>query len=160
MGAAGGHAGRRPGRVVLRVPAGGGVAAGRAQALRLAVGQVLVAGHGQGGPGADVQVLRLQGVPAVAVVLRGGGDFDAGAQGQAGGPGAIQVVPGLLVLVAGENLGVVLAVGGAAGLDAVRRGLLQREGLLRLRAEDFVWSKVGIICRGGEDGNSIQNTSL
>ena len=44
------------------------------------------------------------------------------------------------------------AVGGAAGLDAVRGGLLQGERLLRLRAEDFVGCKVGVICKGGGGG--------
>lgn len=67
--AARGHAGRRPGRVVLRVPAGGGVAAGGAQALRLTVGEVFMAWHSEGGSGANVQMVVLQRVPAMTVVL-------------------------------------------------------------------------------------------
>lgn len=97
--AAGGHAGRRPRGVALRVPAGGGVAAGGAQALRLTVGEVVMTGHGEGGSGADVQVVVLQRVPTMVVVLTGGGDLDPRAQGQACGPGIVQVVSGLLVLI-------------------------------------------------------------
>lgn len=141
---AGGHAGGGPGGVALRVPAGGGVAAGRTQTLGLPEGQVLVAGDGEGGPGADVHVLVLQGVPAMTVVLTRGGDLNARAQSQAHGPSAVQVGPGLLVLIARQDLAV-LHVGGAAGLDPVRGGLVQREGLLGLRTEDFVRHKVGLI---------------
>lgn len=114
-----GHTRRRPGGVTLRVPAGGGVAAGGTQALRLTVGEVIVAGHGEGGSGANVQVVVLQGIPTMVVVLTGGGDFNPRAQGQACRPGAVQVAPGLLVLISCENLSVVLTVGRTAGLVAV-----------------------------------------
>lgn len=81
------------------MPAGGGVAAGRTQALGLTVGKVFMARHGEGGSGANVQVLVLQGVPAMVVVLTGGGDFDPGAQGQACRSGTVQIASGLLVLM-------------------------------------------------------------
>ena len=96
---AGGHARGRPGGVVLRVPAGGGVAAGGTQALGLSVGEVLMARDGQGGSGANVQVVVLQGVPTMVVVLTGGCDFNPRAQRQACGPGTVQVVSGLLVVI-------------------------------------------------------------
>lgn len=149
----GGHTWRRPGGLILRVPAGGGVAAGGTQALGLTVGKVFMARHSEGGSGANVQVVVLQGVPTMVVVLRGGRDFDPWAQGQACRSGTVQVVSGLLVLISRENPGVVFTVGRTAGLDAVWRGLLQRESLLRLRAEDFVRCKVGVICRGGKMKN-------
>lgn len=136
------------------MPAGGGVAASGTQALRLSVGEAVMARHGEGGSGADVQVLVLQGIPDIVVVLAGRGDLDAGAQGQACRPGVVQVVSGLLVLISRENLcDVVVDVGGAAGLESVRRGLLQGVRLLRLRIEDFVRCEVGVICRGGKRGN-------
>lgn len=65
----GGHTGRRPGRVSLRMPTGGRVAASRTQALWLTVGKVFMARHSEGGSGANVQVVVLQGVPSVVVVL-------------------------------------------------------------------------------------------
>lgn len=129
------------------MPAGGGVAAGRAQALGLTVGEVVMARHGEGGSGANVQVVVLQGV--MGVVLTGGGDLDPRAQGQACRSGTVQVVSGLLVLISRENLGAVSTIGRAAGLDAVRGGLLEGESLLRLGAEDFVGCEVGVICRRG-----------
>ena len=129
------------------MPAGGGVAAGGTQALRLTIGEVIVVGDSEGGSGANVQVVVLQGVPTMVVVLTGGGDFDPRAQGQACRPGTVQEVPGLLVLISRENLSVVFTVGGTAGLDAVRGGLLQRERLLRLWTEDFVSGKIGVICK-------------
>lgn len=158
LAAAGRHTRRRPGGVALRVPAGGGVAAGGAQALGLTVGEVLMAGHGEGGSGVIVQVRVLQGVPAVVVVLPGRGDLDAWAQGQTCRTAAVQVASGLLVLVSGEDLSVVFTVGGTAGLDAVRRGLLQREGLLRLGAEDLVRCEVGVIWK--EDRRNIRTNIL
>lgn len=138
LAAAGGHARRRPGGIVLRVPAGGGVAAGRTQTLGLTIGKAVMARHGQGGSGANVQVVVLQGVPAMIVVLTGRGDFNPRAQGQACRPHTVWVVSGLLIFIPRENLRVVITVGGAAGLDAVRRDLLQRVHLLRFRTEDFV----------------------
>lgn len=99
MDTAGGHTGRRPRGIALRVPAGGGVAAGGTQALRLAVGEAVVAGHGERGLLADVQVMVLQGVLAMVVVLMGGGDFDPGAYSQAGRPATVQEVSGLLVVI-------------------------------------------------------------
>lgn len=143
--AAGRHAGGRPGGVALRVPAGGGVAAGRTQTQRLAVGEGVVARDGEGGSGADVQVLVLQGVPAMAVVLAGGSDFNPGAQGHAWWASAVQVVSGLLPVKSRKDpLGLVV-VGGAVGLDPVRGGPIQGEGLLRLRTEDLVRSQVRVI---------------
>lgn len=160
LAAAGGHTRRRPGGVALRVPAGGRVAAGGTQALGLTVGKVFMAWHSEGGPGANVQVVVLQGVPTMVVVLTGGGDFDPRAYGQACRPGTVQIVSGLLVLISCENLSVVFTVGGAAGLDAVRGGLLQRESLLGLGAEDFVRCKVWIICREERDEKSSENTRV
>lgn len=143
---AGGHARGRPGGVALRVPAGGGVAAGRTQALGLTVSQAVVAGHSEGGSRTgNVQVVVLQGVPDMVVVLSGGGDLNPGAQGHACRPVTVQVVSCLLVVVSWDHVGVVFAVGRTTGLDTVRGGLLQREDLLRLTAEDFVRCKVGVI---------------
>ncbi len=153
LAAAGGHTRRCPGGVTLRVPAGGGVAAGRAQALGLTVGKVFMARHSESRSGVNIQVLVLQGVPTMVVVLPGGGDFDPRAQGQACRTGAVQVSSGLLVLISREDLSVVFTVGGTAGLDAVWRSLLQRESLLRLRAENFVRCKVGVICRKMENNH-------
>lgn len=81
------------------MPAGGGVAAGGTQAQGLTVAVVFMARNSEGGSGANVQVVVLQGVPTMVVVLRGGGDFDPRAQGQACRPGTVQVVPGLLVVI-------------------------------------------------------------
>lgn len=89
-------------------------------------------GHSQGGSGADVQLLALQGVPAMAVVFTRGGDFDARTQGQSRGPRALQIAPGLLGLVSRENLRV--TVGG---------GVLQREH----RLGRLMGAQAGIICR-------------
>lgn len=89
-------------------------------------------GHGQGGSGADVQRLVLQGVSPMAVVFARGGDLDARAQGQSRRPPALQVAPGLLALVSGQNLGV--TVGG---------GVLQGER----RLGRLVGAEAGIICR-------------
>lgn len=141
------------------MPAGGGVAASGTQALGLTVGEVFMARHSQGGSGANVQVVVLQGIPNMVVVLTGGGDFDPRAQGQACRPGTAQVASGLLVLISCENLSVVFTVGRTAGLVAVWGGLLQRERLLRLGAEDFVRCKVGVICRGGEMTNHHTHTA-
>lgn len=99
-----------------------------------------MAGHSEGGSGAGVQLGVLQRVSAMAVVFTGGGDFDAGTQGQSCGPRALQVPPGLLVLVPRENLGVLVGKGRSAGL-------LQREHRLRR----LVRAKVGIICREKEE---------
>lgn len=138
---AGRHAGRCKGGVILRVPAGGGVAARRAQALWLSISQVLVARHGQGGSGTDVQMLVLQGVPAVTVVFAGGGDLDPRTKSQARRTAVVQI-SGFLVLVPREGLGAVLPT---TGLVSIRRGRVQGERLLRLSTEDFVGCKVGII---------------
>lgn len=64
-----GHARGGPGGIALRVPAGGGVAAGWAQALGLTVYQAVVARDGQSGPGTDVQRVVLKGVSSMAVEL-------------------------------------------------------------------------------------------
>lgn len=100
-----------------------------------------MARHCQSGSGADVQVVVLQGVPAVIVVFAGGGDLDPRAQSQACGSAVVQIL-GFLVLVPRKDLGTKLP---AAGLVIVSGAGVQRERLLRLRAEDFVRSKVGII---------------
>lgn len=82
------------------MPASGGVAAGGTQALRLTIGEAVMARHSESGSGANVQVVVLQGVPAMTVVLTGGSDFDPRAQSQARRSGIIvQVVSGLLVLI-------------------------------------------------------------
>lgn len=73
---AGGHTRRCPRGKVLRVPAGGGVAAGGTQALGLTIGKVVLAWNSEGGSGAYIQVLILQGILAMAVVLTGGSDFN------------------------------------------------------------------------------------
>lgn len=99
MDTAGGHAGRRPRGIALRVPAGGGVAAGGTQALRLTVSEVIMARHSESGFLANVQVMVLQGVLTMVVVLMGGGDFDPGTHSQASRPGTIQEVSGLLVVI-------------------------------------------------------------
>lgn len=140
------------------MPAGGGVAASGTQALGLTVGKVFMARHSQGGSGANVQVVVLQGVPNMVVVLTGGGDFDPRAQGQACRPGTAQIASGLVVLISCENLSVVFTVGRTAGLVAVWGGLPQWERLLRLGAEDFVRCKVGVICRGEEMTNHHKHT--
>lgn len=140
-----GHARGRPGGVALRVPACGGVAAGGTQTLGLAVGQTVMAGNSEGGSGANVHVLALQGVPAMTVMLTGGGNLNTRAQGQTHRPSAVLVAPGLLVLIPQEEPVAVLSVGGAAGLDPVRGGVVQMESLLRFRTEDFVGGEVGLI---------------
>ena len=81
------------------MPAGGGVAAGGAQALGLTIGKAVMTRNSEGGSGANVQVLVLQGIPAITVVLTGGGDFNPRAWGQACWPGVVQVVLGLLVFI-------------------------------------------------------------
>lgn len=83
----------------------------------------------------------LQGVPAVIVVFTGGGDLDPWAQSQARGPAVVQISD-FLVLVPRKDLGTKLP---AAGLVIKSGGSVQRERLLRLRAEDFVRCKVRII---------------
>lgn len=103
-----------------------------------------MAGHSEGGSGADVQLVVLQRVSAMAVVFTGGCDLDAGTQGQSCGPCALQVAPGLLVVVSRENLGVLVGKGRSAGL-------LQREH----RLGRLVRPKVGIICRE-KGGNLIR----
>lgn len=123
------------------MPTGGGVAASGTQALWLSVSQVLMARHSQSGSGADVEMVVLQGVPAVIVVFTGGGDLDPRAQSQARRSAVVQI-SGFLVLVPRKDLGAVFP---AAGLVIVRGGSVQREHLLRLGTEDFVGCKVGII---------------
>lgn len=83
----------------------------------------------------------LQGVPAVIVVFTGGGDLDPGTQSLARGSAVVQV-SGFLVLVPRKDLGTKLP---AAGFEIESGGGVQRERLLRLRAEDFVGCKVRII---------------
>lgn len=86
----------------------------------------------------------------MVVVFTGGGDFDPWAQGEACRSGVVQIAPGFLVLISCENLSGVLAEGGTTGLVTVRGGPLQGENLLRLRTEDFMRCKVGVICRSGK----------
>lgn len=155
LAAAGRHAGRGPGGEALRVPAGGGVAAGGTQTLGLAVRQAVVAGHRQGGSGADVQGMVLQRVPAMVVMLTRGRDLDPRAQSQTPWPGVVQVVPSLLVLISREDLGVVFEVGGTAGLDTVRGDLFQRVSPVRVWTEDFVRSEVWVIYR--REGTRVKN---
>lgn len=95
-------------------------------------------------------MLVLQGVPDLVVVFTGGGDFDPWAQGEACRSGVVQIASGFLVLISCENLSAVLAEGGTTGLVTVWGGPLQGENLLRLRTEDFVGCKVGVICRSGK----------
>lgn len=136
------------------MPAGGRVAAGGAQALGLAVGEVLMTWYGQCGSGAvDAGVVVLQGVARVAVVLPGWCDFNARAQGQAWGPGTVQVVLCFLSVISWQNFCLVFNVGATTGLDSIRGDLLQGEGLLRLGTEDFVRRKIWVICT--EDGKCI-----
>lgn len=100
-----------------------------------------MAWHCQSGSGADVQMVILQGVPAVIIVFTGGGDLDPRAQSQARGSAVVRI-SGFLVLEPRKDLGTKLPT---AGLVIVSGGSVQRERLLRLRAEDFVGCKVGII---------------